>query len=213
MVGLPPAEEKGPAVRCAMDKVLVVDYGAQYAQLIARRVRECHVYSEIVPHSLSPQEIAALRPAGVILSGGPKSVHQPGAPSCDPDLFGLGIPNVHLRKGDMYGALPSRLKGRVDVITAHVPYVPLDELEDLPTEVKGYEPIYTLTDHSDDGLGLMRAAVDGAKEFLKPGGWLLLEMSDDVVGRARRMCRRAGFEDKGMVSDDDDLSVVVEARA
>jgi GMP synthase (glutamine-hydrolysing) len=72
--------------------VLVVDYGAQYAQLIARRVRECHVYSEIVPHDLPVDEIAARKPSGIVLSGGPKSVHQPGAPSADPRLFSLGVP-------------------------------------------------------------------------------------------------------------------------
>ncbi|MGH2693493.1 MAG: glutamine-hydrolyzing GMP synthase [Actinomycetota bacterium] len=72
--------------------VLVVDYGAQYAQLIARRVRECHVYSEIVPHDVDTSEIAARRPAGIVLSGGPKSVYSPGAPSVDPELFRLGIP-------------------------------------------------------------------------------------------------------------------------
>ncbi|MDQ4064440.1 MAG: glutamine-hydrolyzing GMP synthase [Actinomycetota bacterium] len=72
--------------------VLVVDYGAQYAQLIARRVRECHVYSEIVPHDLSVEEIAARRPAAIVLSGGPKSVYSPGAPNADPRLFDLGVP-------------------------------------------------------------------------------------------------------------------------
>jgi GMP synthase (glutamine-hydrolysing) len=72
--------------------VLVVDYGAQYAQLIARRVRECHVYSEIVPHDMPVDAIAAKKPAGVILSGGPKSVYSPGAPSVDDRLFELGIP-------------------------------------------------------------------------------------------------------------------------
>jgi GMP synthase (glutamine-hydrolysing) len=72
--------------------VLVVDFGAQYAQLIARRVRECHVYSEIVPHDLPVEEIRAKAPAGIVLSGGPKSVHQPGAPTADPKLFELGVP-------------------------------------------------------------------------------------------------------------------------
>jgi GMP synthase (glutamine-hydrolysing) len=72
--------------------VLVVDYGAQYAQLIARRVRECHVYSEIVPHDMPIDEIVARKPGGIVLSGGPKSVYSPGAPEADPKLFALGIP-------------------------------------------------------------------------------------------------------------------------
>jgi len=76
----------------APSKVLVVDYGAQYAQLIARRVRECHVYSEIVQHELSAEEMAAREPSAIILSGGPKSVHEPGAPSIDPGVFELGVP-------------------------------------------------------------------------------------------------------------------------
>ncbi len=72
--------------------VLVVDYGAQYAQLIARRVRECHVYSEIVPHDIPASKVAALSPAGIILSGGPSSVYAPGAPGINPGLFELGVP-------------------------------------------------------------------------------------------------------------------------
>jgi len=72
--------------------VLVVDLGAQYAQLIARRVREAHVYSEIVPHDASTAEIAARRPAGLILSGGPASVYEPNGPQVDPGLFELGVP-------------------------------------------------------------------------------------------------------------------------
>ena len=72
--------------------VLVIDLGAQYAQLIARRVRECHVYSEIVAHDLTAAEIAAKRPAGIILSGGPKSVYEEGAPKIDSGIFSLGVP-------------------------------------------------------------------------------------------------------------------------
>ncbi|HET9250110.1 MAG TPA: gamma-glutamyl-gamma-aminobutyrate hydrolase family protein, partial [Actinomycetota bacterium] len=66
--------------------------GAQYAQLIARRVREANVYSEIVPHDADPRRLARRRPAGVILSGGPASVYEPGAPDVDPGLFDLGVP-------------------------------------------------------------------------------------------------------------------------
>jgi GMP synthase (glutamine-hydrolysing) len=70
----------------------VVDLGAQYAQLIARRVREAHVYSEIVAHDATAEELRARRPAGLILSGGPSSVYEEGAPAVDPGLFDLGVP-------------------------------------------------------------------------------------------------------------------------
>jgi GMP synthase (glutamine-hydrolysing) len=84
----------------AFDTVLVVDFGAQYAQLIARRVREAHVYSEIVPHTMPVQEMLARRPAGIIFSGGPASVHVDGAPTIDPGVYGAGVPVL----GICYGA-------------------------------------------------------------------------------------------------------------
>jgi GMP synthase (glutamine-hydrolysing) len=82
------------------DTVVVVDFGAQYAQLIARRVRELNVYSEIVPHRITAEQMAAKMPAAIILSGGPKSVHVDGAPSLDPAIYDLGIPIL----GICYGA-------------------------------------------------------------------------------------------------------------
>ncbi|MEV6492927.1 GMP synthase (glutamine-hydrolyzing), partial [Actinoplanes sp. NPDC051633] len=72
--------------------VLVVDFGAQYAQLIARRVREARVYSEIVPHSMPVHEMLAKDPAAIILSGGPSSVYEPGAPGLDATLFDSEVP-------------------------------------------------------------------------------------------------------------------------
>ncbi len=80
--------------------VLVVDFGAQYAQLIARRVRELQVYSEIVPHTITAEELAARQPAAIILSGGPASVHVEGAPRLDQAIFDLDIPTL----GICYGA-------------------------------------------------------------------------------------------------------------
>ena len=76
----------------SFDTVLVVDFGAQYAQLIARRVREANVYSEIVPHRITAAEVKAKAPRAIILSGGPKSVNVEGAPMLDPAIFDLGIP-------------------------------------------------------------------------------------------------------------------------
>jgi GMP synthase (glutamine-hydrolysing) len=80
--------------------VLVVDFGAQYAQLIARRVRELEVHSEIVPNRITADEVRAREPAALILSGGPKSVHVDGAPSLDPEIYDLGVPIL----GICYGA-------------------------------------------------------------------------------------------------------------
>jgi GMP synthase (glutamine-hydrolysing) len=91
--------------------VLVIDYGAQYAQLIARRVRECHVYSEIIPHDLPVSEIAARRPAGIVLSGGPKSVYSQGAPQVDPGVFDLGVPVLGICYGQQ--AMTAALGGEV----------------------------------------------------------------------------------------------------
>ena len=91
--------------------VLVVDFGAQYAQLIARRVREARVYSEIVPHSITADEVRRRQPAAIILSGGPSSVYQPGAPRLAPDLLELGIPVLGICYG--FQAMAQALGGTV----------------------------------------------------------------------------------------------------
>ncbi|MEV6602355.1 glutamine-hydrolyzing GMP synthase [Actinoplanes sp. NPDC051346] len=91
--------------------VLVVDFGAQYAQLIARRVREARVYSEIVPHSMPVAEMLAKNPAAIILSGGPSSVYEPGAPVLDPALFANDVPVFGICYG--FQAMAQALGGTV----------------------------------------------------------------------------------------------------
>lgn len=94
------------------ERVLVLDFGSQYAQLIARRVREQNVFCEIVRHDISLERLQARRPRGIILSGGPASVYEAGAPRCDPRLFRLGIPVL----GICYGMqlMCDSLGGKVD---------------------------------------------------------------------------------------------------
>jgi GMP synthase (glutamine-hydrolysing) len=94
------------------DTVLVIDFGAQYAQLIARRVREAHVYSEIVPHTATVAEILAKKPKAVILSGGPSSVYADGAPSVDAELFRAGVPTLGICYG--FQAMARALGGVVE---------------------------------------------------------------------------------------------------
>lgn len=108
-------EHAGQRGRVAEEKVLVLDFGAQYAQLIARRVREQNVYCEIVRHDISAQRIAELAPRGIILSGGPASVYDAGAPKCDPEIFRLGIPVLGICYGQHLAC--EALGGKVDKAT------------------------------------------------------------------------------------------------
>ena len=91
--------------------VLVVDFGAQYAQLIARRVRQAHVYSEIVPHTITAAEVAAKNPSGIVLSGGPSSVYEAASPSLDPGILQLGIPVLGICYG--FQVMAQQLGGEV----------------------------------------------------------------------------------------------------
>ncbi len=95
----------------AQRPVLVVDFGAQYAQLIARRVREANVYSEIVPHTITADEIRAMNPAGIVLSGGPSSVYEEGAPALDPGILELGVPVMGICYG--FQIMAQQLGGEV----------------------------------------------------------------------------------------------------
>ncbi|MDR6435647.1 glutamine-hydrolyzing GMP synthase [Paenarthrobacter sp. CM16] len=99
------------APQTSQKPVLVVDYGAQYAQLIARRVREANVYSEIVPHTFTTEQLLAKNPAAIILSGGPSSVYAEGAPFVGADLFEAGVPVFGICYG--FQAMANALGGKV----------------------------------------------------------------------------------------------------
>jgi GMP synthase (glutamine-hydrolysing) len=92
--------------------VLILDYGAQYTQLIARRIRECSVYCEIHPGTISVAEVKKLDPRAIVLSGGPQSVYGEGSPQCDPAIFGLGLPVLGICYGEQLMA--QHLGGKVE---------------------------------------------------------------------------------------------------
>ena len=97
--------------------------------------------------------------------------------------------------GDLFEPVPKRLRGKVDVITIHPPYVANDELDDLPDEIKDWEPEHTLTDRSVDGLGLVRRTVEEAPAWLKPNGWVLMETDPDRARDVRKVMAEGGFRD------------------
>ena len=125
----------------------------------------------------------------------------------------LGLRNVTFAVGDLFAPLPRDIRGRVDVITAHAPYVPRWEVEDLPLEIRGFEPVDTLTDHSDHGLSLLiRIAVD-AHVWLRPGGWLMVEVSPDFARRVRGLFVRAGYQDVRSTKGWPEVTRVIVGRA
>src|SRR4029077_10420045 len=106
-----PVAQRARTLAAVSEEIVVLDYGGQYSQLIARRVRECGVFSELLPHTTPAEEVAARRPGGVILSGGPASVYAEGAPRLERGLLELGVPVM----GICYGMqlLVHELGGRV----------------------------------------------------------------------------------------------------
>src|SRR5437588_10203883 len=86
--------------------ILILDFGAQYTQLIARRIRECHVYCEIVPYDAPLAEIGSRKPKGIIFSGGPNSVYDPGAPSVESEIYQSGVPMLGICYGHQLMSMP-----------------------------------------------------------------------------------------------------------
>lgn len=105
----------------------------------------------------------------------------------------LGLKNVSFRRSDMFSGMPRDLKGGVDVVTIHPPYVPRREVAELPNEIKDFEPEHTLSDGSSDGLRLVRRVIDEGHEWIKPGGWLLIEIVPTETRGVLPMLRKAGY--------------------
>ena len=123
------------------ERVIVLDFGSQYAQLIARRVREQHVYCEIVRHDIPAQRVREMAPRGIILSGGPSSVYDAGAPRCDPAIFQLGIPVL----GICYG-----MQLACDALGGRVGQAHAREYGRASCEVLSEETIFTgIPQHTD----------------------------------------------------------------
>jgi release factor glutamine methyltransferase len=106
----------------------------------------------------------------------------------------LGL-RARFAAGDLFAPVPKKLRSGVDVITIHPPYVAKDEVADLPDEIREWEPEHTLTDQSDDGLGLVRRTVEEAPPWLRSNGWLLMEADADRAKGVRAVMTKAGYRD------------------
>jgi len=124
----------------------------------------------------------------------------------------LGLHNAHFRTGDMLDALPRRLRGSIDLFTMHPPYVLRRELKTLPREIREFEPLQSLTDNSDDGLGLVRRLADDAHAWLKPGGMVLIEIGTYLSRRTQAALRAAQLVDVRWVKDSLGVTRVVSGR-
>ncbi|MFV1964290.1 MAG: glutamine-hydrolyzing GMP synthase [Pirellulaceae bacterium] len=127
------ASDVNRSARLSDERVLVLDFGSQYAQLIARRVREQHVFCQIIRHDITPEQIQRYAPKGLILSGGPSSVYEPGAPLCDKRIFDLGIPVL----GICYG-----MQVACDALGGRVENTPAREYGRTRCEVTGNSELF-----------------------------------------------------------------------
>lgn len=125
----------------------------------------------------------------------------------------LGLANVKFIQSDMLAKLPIPLKKTVDVFTIHPPYVAKNQVKTLPTEIKDYEPVVSLTDNSNDGLGLVRKLVDEAPKWLSRGGWVMVEVSPDLARSVATILRRGGLRDVKSVKDSLGATRVISGRS
>ena len=125
----------------------------------------------------------------------------------------LGIANVTFVRSDVLSALPPSLRRSVDAFTVHPPYVARSQLAELPKEIREFEPEESLTDQSEDGLGLVRALVDQAPPWIRPGGWMLIEVSPDLSRRVAGILRRSGYREVRSLRDSLGATRVIAGRS
>jgi release factor glutamine methyltransferase len=124
----------------------------------------------------------------------------------------LGLGNATFLKGDLFDALPDRLRGQVDVVTVHPPYVGRRELKDLPHEILGFEPRESLTDESPLGDRILSVVAGESPSWLRHGGWLLVEVSPDRAREVATTLRRSGLSDVRSTKGGISVSRVVVGR-
>jgi len=123
----------------------------------------------------------------------------------------LGLRNVTFHRGSMLDALPRRLRGAVDVIASHPPYVAREDIADLPAEVKDFEPTESLTDDTD-GFGLIEQLIGEAAAWLRPDGWLMLEVGTYIARPVRTLLTRARYREVRSTKGDMPYTRVLVAR-
>lgn len=130
--------------------------------------------------------VAAARVVGVDIAASPLAQARANARR-------LGLSNVRFIRGDLFDVLPATLRGQVDVLTIHPPYIDREELPDLPDEIGRFEPPESLSPPDGDAMGLIERTASGATRWLRPGGWLLVEVSPDRARAVSAVLRRAGL--------------------
>ena len=125
----------------------------------------------------------------------------------------LGLRNIQFAAGDLLAPLPQRLRDHVDLVSMHPPYVGRRLLRTLPVEIARYEPAQSLTDNSDDGLGLVRRVAEESPLWLRRGGWLMIEVSPDLARSVSAILRRNGYADVVSIKDSPAVTRVVAGRS
>jgi GMP synthase (glutamine-hydrolysing) len=209
-----------PDATFAADTVLVVDFGAQYAQLIARRVRECHVYSQIVPATMQAAEMLAMKPKAIILSGGPASVYADGAPPAPPGLLQAGVPLLGICYGfqlmvTALGGLPPRRQvwmshGDTAVtpppgftVTARTGGTPVAAMEDAGRGLYGVQ-FHPEVAHTEHGTAILRRFLDaaGCRPTWTTSGVIDEQVQSirEQVGGGRAICGLSGGVDSAVAA-------------